>query len=52
MLHETNVDGTLSILDQLEDKQVGSFCYVGSAYSCGGMTGTIPADKAVLIGSL
>lgn len=43
-LKRTNIYGTQQILELAETLKVGEFCYVGSAYSCGTMSGNIKPD--------
>lgn len=43
-LRKTNVEGTKRILQLVSALNVGSFSYVGSAYSCGAASGTIRPD--------
>jgi hypothetical protein len=44
LLDKTNVEGTKAVLDLVKQLNVGEFCYVGSAYSCGYTSGIIPPD--------
>ncbi|MCK5581448.1 MAG: SDR family oxidoreductase [Candidatus Omnitrophica bacterium] len=42
---EVNVNGTLRILGLISTLDVGEFCYVGTAYSCGDVNGKVLADS-------
>ncbi len=43
-LHQTNVLGTIKILDLAASLKIEEFIYIGSAYSCGNMSGDILPD--------
>jgi len=43
-IRETNFGGTIHLVDLVSHLSVGQFCYVGTAYSCGEMTGDIYPD--------
>ena len=44
-LAEVNVRGTERLLALTRDLDIGSFAFVGSAYSCGLTWGDIPPDR-------
>ncbi len=43
-LTKINVFGTQQILRLISTLKVGQFCYVGTAYSCGNVSGNVPPD--------
>ena len=47
-LYSTNVYGTKQIIGLVSTLKVGEFCYVGSAYSCGKVSGKIGPDYVKL----
>jgi DNA-binding response OmpR family regulator/nucleoside-diphosphate-sugar epimerase len=44
VLQKVNVDGTLRILELIGNLKLKEFCYVGTAYSCGMVSGTVMPD--------